>query len=162
MTWKPELRSINFNLKLYEDRLNKYLLQMSQKGAHIWLKAVLEIIPTWSRASRATFEPLAQSVGFTVSYGPMTAYRDRHQLGISSGWGGLERDQSGVYHFYYRTNLRYLIFNEYNPGEVGKGGILWGLLNDTPYEFQDAGEKAFLQFARTAQLPPLRITSRKI
>lgn len=159
--WKAGLRLLILDKEGAEKAIDKLLLEEVKVGARIWLKTVLAIVPTWSGASRATFEALAQAVGFNVTYGPIRSFKDRRPLGLGTGFGGLERGRGG-YQFYYRTSLRYLEFNEANRATVGVAGVFRGLINPTPYKFFDAGEKAFLDYAKTVRLPTIRIQSRAI
>jgi hypothetical protein len=128
----------------------------------VLLTEVLLIIPTWSRASRATFESLAQAVGFTVTYGPRTAPFDGLSEGLSSGFGGVEKISKGHYEFYYKTNLAHLVFNEDNQAFKGVGGVFFRLIQPTPYHFLEAGQKAFIDFSKTVSLPDQVISSRKL
>ena len=159
--WKAGLRLLVLDKKGAESRIDKLLLEETKVGARIWLTTVLAIVPTWSGASRATFEALAQAVGFNVTYGPIRSFKDRRPLGLGTGFGGLERSRGG-YQFFYRTSLQYLTFNEANRATVGVAGVFRGLINPTPYKFFDAGEKAFLNYAKTVRLPTIRIQSRAI
>lgn len=138
------------------------MLEATREGARIWLDTVLSIVPTWSGASRATFEALAQSVGYTVTYGPIRSFKDRRQLGQGTGFGGVRREGASHYVFYYRTTLDYLIYNEANQARVGQAGVFKGLIHPTPYKFFDAGEKAFRQYAKTVRLPTFRINSKRL
>lgn len=145
--WKARLSLLQLDPRLQED-VDRQMRQLAEEAARVWLDAVLAIVPTWSRASRATFEALAQAVGYKVTYGPVRAFSDRRPLGLSTGFGGLMREAKGSYSFYYRSELRYLNFNESNVARVGVAGVFKGLINPTPYNFKDAGEKAFRAFAK--------------
>ena len=160
--WKAELKGLYLPLPVVKNAIDKRVREATEEGARVWLKTVLSIIPTWSGASRATFEALAQSVGFTVVYGPIRANKDRRSLGQGTGFGGVTRDSTGHYSFYYRTELRYLLFNEANVARVGVGGVFKGLINPTPYKFFEKGEQAFLAYAKTVRLPVVKISSRRI
>jgi hypothetical protein len=112
-------------------------------------------VPTWSRASRATFEALAQAVGFNVIYGPQLSREDRLVLGLQTGRGGVETTNVS-WHFFYETDLRYLAYNELNHVVFGVAPNVFrraGLTHPTPYHFQDAGKAAFEAYANTVRLP---------
>lgn len=162
--WKVKLSLLQVDPRV-KDRIDDEMRDLTKEGAKIWLDAALELVPTWSRASRATFEALAQAVGYTVSYGPLRANKDRRQLGLRTGFGGIEKKALGTYSFYYRSDLEYLNFNESNVATVGVAGVFKGLINPTPYNFRQAGNKAFQDFWRS-QAPDVirtvRIESRKI
>lgn len=162
--WKAKLELLQLDPNLQRD-IDKEMLEITKEAARVWLTAALSIVPTWSRASRATFESLAQAVGFEVTYGPIRSFNDRKSLGLSTGFGGLTREALGSYSFFYKTELRYLIFNESNVARVGVAGVFRGLINPTPYNFREAAEKAFKEFSRQKlglALRDVRITSGKI
>lgn len=160
--WKADLRLLSLDLRRFSKSVDDKMLEATKEGARVWLDTVLAIVPTWSGASRATFEALAQAVGYRVTYGPIRSFTDRRRLGQGTGFGGLRREGAGKYSFYYRTDLRYLLFNEANQARVGEAGVFKGLINPTPYKFFDAGEKAFLEYAQRVDLPLVRITSQRI
>ena len=153
MKWKKKLVLIEFDRKAYMATLKKEMTNKTREAGRVWLARVLVIIPTWSRASRATFEALAQAVGFNITYGPQKSRRDRLILGLQTGRGGLEITATS-WHFFYETDLRYLAYNEFNNASPGPPPQPFGqLLNPTPYHFQDAGREAFERFADGVRLP---------
>jgi hypothetical protein len=161
--WKANLSLLQLDPRLQEN-VDKQMLDLTKEAARVWLDAALAIVPTWSRASRATFEALAQAVGYTVTYGPIRSFTDRRPLGLRTGFGGLTREAKASYSFYYRSDLEYLNYNESNVARVGVAGVFKGLINPTPYNFREAGEKAFRKFAQDKLglvLRNVRITSGK-
>ena len=160
--WKANLRGLYLPLPIIKNAIDRRVLESTKQGARVWLTAVLELVPTWSGASRATFESLAQAVGYSVQYGPITAFHDRKALGLSTGFGGLQKNGKAGYEFYYSTELKYLLFNEANVATVGVAGVFKGLINPTPYKFFAAGEAAFKAYAKTVSLPVIKIESKKI
>lgn len=128
--------------------------EKTKEAARSWLTTVLVIIPTWSRASRATFEALAREVGFTVTYGPQLSSKDRRSLGLDNSAGGLRINKLESYKFFYETSLRYLAYNEENFATPGPPPQPFGeLTNPTPYNFVDAGKNDFESFAKQIRLP---------
>lgn len=165
MKWTSELYSLHLDWRGYERLLHEYLMSQIKEAAHKYLDTVLRIIPTWSRASRATFEELANAVDYNVTYGPVKANTDRLLLGMSAGRGGLQIVKGQSYYFYYATSLKYLIYNEMNRATPGPPPQPFGrLLNPTPYNFRAAGEAEFTSFAQNIMLPsPLGdITKKRI
>ena len=149
MIYKTQLNEIDFDLDGYINHLDEHMRDMTKEAARSWLTKVLSIVPTWSRASRATFEALGQSTGFIVSYGPIRAPKDRWSLGKSTGRGELEFTNTS-WSFWYETDLRYLAYNDQNaaiygvaPGVFSRAGI-----PNTPYNFVEAGQIDFKSFAR--------------
>ena len=72
-----------------------------------------------------------------------------------AGDGGLQIDRAkGTYRFHYATTLEHLIYNELNNANVDPDpGLLYRLKQPGPYRFQEAGAKAFRQFAGKVRLP---------
>lgn len=159
MRWKPNFKSIKLDVASYQVALDKYMQDWIKQAAQLWLHAtVIAIIPTWSKASRATFQALARDVGMSIPYGPQQSRKDRESLGLSTGEGGLELDsKSSRWYFRYHSSLRYLAYNEYNHAVWGPKPPApfrrAGLIHPTPYHFQEAGEKEFREFARYTNIP---------
>lgn len=154
MKFKSDVRLIDFDLRAYKNRLDDFLREEIVESARSWLRTVLVIIPTWSRASRATFEALANEVGFNVTYGPRLSKKDRLPLGLSTSTGGLQITKFKSYHFFYETNLRYLAFNNLNRAIKGVApGVFAGLIHDTPYKFTEAGAEDFKSRSAQIKLP---------
>ena len=157
MKWTPEFTSLTLNLSAYKATLDKHMQDWIVQAARVWLEATVSLIPTWSKASRATFQALARDIGTSVSYGSQQSRKDREDLGLSTGQGGLE-PSSGKHrwYFFYHTSLRYLVYNEYNKAVQGSPPAPFsktGLIHPTPYHFQEAGEREFREFARYTSLP---------
>lgn len=155
MRFRAKVNLIDFNLRSYQVELAERMTETVKEAARSWLRTVLVIIPTWSRASRATFEELAEAVGFRITYGPIKSAEDRLILGLTSGRGGLNITKTS-WHFFYETDLRYLAYNEYNRVVFGQAPGVFsrsGLINPTPYKFQEAGAADFESFAKEVLLP---------
>jgi len=146
---------IKFDKKAYLAHLKEEMEENAREAAAKWLKVVLMIIPTWSRASRATFEELAAFAGIDVSYGPVLSDKDRFQLGRSTGRGGPDFQKKNSYYFYYETDLRYLKWNEFNKATKGDGSNWFSTHRQGPgpYRFIDAGKAEFESFAQEVKLP---------
>ena len=160
-----DLQIIDFDLAGYLKAMDAKMTEETKQAARSWLRTALDIIPTWSGASRATFEALAQEVGFRVAYGPQISNKNRKPLGRSTGRGGIDIDANSHYHFFYETDLRYLEYNEFNNAVPGPPPQPYGQLrNPTPYRFLEAGKNDFESFARTVKLPnpSLFISGRRI
>lgn len=159
MRWKPNFKALKLDLTAYKTELDRYMQDWIKQAAQRWLQAtVISIIPTWSKASRATFQALARDVGMNIPYGPQCSRKDREALGLSTGEGGVESSPSAYrWHFRYHSSLRYLAYNEYNHAVWGPEPPApfrrAGLIHPTPYHFQEAGEKEFEEFARFTKLP---------
>ena len=143
----------------YKQELNKYLTERLKVGGAKWLDATVRTsthIPTWSGASRATFQKLAQELGTTVPIGPIVAKKDRTALGRANaaGSGVFINPGRNEWKFTYATQLRYLIYNEFNPPTPGPYPQPFSnRVRYTPYHFQDKGLHAWMAFAAATRLP---------
>lgn len=156
MRFRSQVRLIDFDLRGYRQQLDARMTEIVKEAARSWLRTVLVIIPTWSRASRATFNELAEAVGFNLTFGPIRSREDRLSLGLSTGKGGLDIKPGRSWHFFYETSLRYLAYNEFNRVVFGRAPNVFsrsGLTNPTPYRFQEAGARDFQSFSEQILLP---------
>lgn len=159
MRTRVNFTSFNFDLEGYKAELERYLTQKLKEGGSKWLDATVRtstIIPTWSGASRATFQKLAQELGTTVPIGPIVARKDRTSLGLANaqGSGVFISAAAGSYKFTYATQLRYLVYNEFNRAVRGPAPQPFSNnVRYTPYGFQGKGQAAWEKFAATVRLP---------
>jgi hypothetical protein len=126
------------------------------QGLMEWLEAVLAEIPVWSGASRATFAKLASHISYSIPISPTAI--DRTGIGEASGDGEMVTDkETGEYTFSYSTSLPWLIWNEYHNANVEPDPTLfYRVIKEGPYNFQAVGARAFLRFADTVALPPVK------
>lgn len=158
MTFKYNFYSLNLNLPAYTRALLNTLRTYNERAGQAWIDAAVNRtpIPTWSGASRATFQKLAAELGTTVPIGPIRSQRDRTSLGKSSsaGSGVIEDPRSGYVGFIYETNLQYLAYNEYNQAVAGLPPQPFSNnVRFTPYNFRSRAHAAWLGVAQTAKLP---------
>jgi hypothetical protein len=143
---------MRLDVKAWERQMQKEMEEEIRDAARDWLVTVVRIVPVWSRASHATFKPLADAVGFTIPQQPLIAKKDRSGLGESVSGGGLDIKKDS-FHFRYETNLEYLAANEFMHVEYPDHGIFSpkGLKTPTPFNFTQAGMEQFLK--RIPELP---------
>jgi hypothetical protein len=159
MKFKPKFKYINIDINAYKKELESYLTNRLKESGYKWLDATVRTsthIPTWSGASRATFQRLAQELGTTVPIGPIVARKDRTSLGLANAQGsGVFIDSAaGSFKFTYATQLRYLAYNEFNPPVPGLPPQPFSnRVRYTPYRFQDKGQAAWEKFAAKTKLP---------
>lgn len=149
---------LQYNTQHAVTALNQYVKEFVKQGGIKWLDAtVLKIIPTWSGASRATFEKLAQDLGTSIPYGPQRSRKDRRPLGRATSAGsGFFSNAQGQHYFVYTTQLRYLIYNEFNKATAGPPPQPFSdAVRFTPYHFQDAGDKAWRIYEKKFKPPPV-------
>lgn len=156
MKFKGTLKAPRIDLSSYRAALHEQLGEAIVEAAHEWLDAtVVALIPEWSGASVSTFYHLARAVGFSLTAGTAGVAPDRRSEGRRASDGGLEIDRSkGTYHFHYATTLEHLIYNESNNANIAPDpGLFYRLKQPGPYHFQEAGAKAFRQYAQKVRLP---------
>ena len=158
MRFKANFYAPTLDLAAYKAELNNHMEEWLKQAGRRWLDATVRVvIPTWSKASKATFQKLAGELGTSVPYGPLRSLKDRESLGLSAGsQSGLELNPSaGRWHFKYQSSLRYLAYNEYNRAVFGQGGVFSrsGLRHPTLYNFQEKSLREFEDFARFTELP---------
>jgi hypothetical protein len=156
MRFTGELQIPRLDQRGYERHLDKFLSEVIQQAARVWLNAtVVRLIPIWSGASVATFLPLARAALMPLPNSPVSGAPDRRQEGRSKGSGGIDRGRRRwVYTFHYGTNLEHLIYNEFTNANISPDPTLFfRLLRPGPYNFQEAGRQAFLDFASRTRLP---------
>jgi len=151
MKFKGSLTSLHFDLEGYRKRLHEHLSEEIAHAAFVWLNTVLDEIPTWSGASRATFLALSREVGFNLSISPIV--KSDISTGIAHSKGKMTSDSSkGEYTFEYGTDLRHLVWNEFNSPE-GDPAVFAKLKKPGPYRFQEKGREVFKQVAADVRLP---------
>lgn len=155
MKFTSKVTLIEFDRQGFLERLNQEMTEATKEAARSWLRTVLVNIPTWSRASRATFNELSEAVGYNLTFGPLVAYVDRLSLGLQTGRGGLQIKDNKSWHFFYETDLHYLAWNEFNTATQGDGSGWFSRHRSGPgpYRFQAAGAADFNSFAANVKLP---------
>jgi hypothetical protein len=158
MKFNPRFRTMLLDLKACVNDMNKHLTRKLKAGGKKWLHATVMTrthIPTWSGASRATFQKLASELGTSVPIGRLRA-PSQVAAGLRHGArSGLRiNPRAGKWQFEYISTLPGLIWNEYNPSIPGP----WpqprtGNVRYTPYGFQAKGAAAWLEYAATVSLP---------
>jgi hypothetical protein len=153
MKFTASFAAPSLDLAAYRKVLDQHMRDVLAQAIIAWLGAVLEEIPVWSGASRATFIPLASRVSYGIPIAPRVI--SRIGTGIASSAGPLELDeQKGRYAFEYRTWLPWLLWNEYHNANVDPDPTLLGrLLRPGPYNFQAKGYEAFQRFSQMVDLP---------
>ena len=170
MKFTADFTSIKLNLAAYNRALLIDLRRLNKKAGGEWIHAAVNKspIPTWSGASRATFQRLASELGTSVPIGPIRAKKSRVSLGQATSAGSKVVEEMvgsapAFVGFIYTTSLRYLGYNEYN--RAVKGAPPQPFSNNvrfTPYGFQDRARQAWQVVADTAKLPdPYRYLERK-
>lgn len=153
MKFKGTLVSFSLNMADYRKRLHEHLSDEIAQLAFVWLNAVLEEIPTWSGASRATFLQLASKIGYILAINPVAS--SRMSFGAAHGQGKITANPStGIYTFTYSTDLKWLVSNEFNHNTPANDpSVLYGLKKPGPYHFQQKGLAAFRQASKDVRLP---------
>jgi len=147
-------RAPRYNIVEYERLLQDRLGRAIAEAAAEWLGATMSLIPVWSGASHGTFRPLASKLGLQLVITPR-AFVNRIGFGEANATGEVTADAAaGRFTFSYSTTLAHLIYNEFNNANITPDPTLFArLLQPGPYRFQEAGEKAFRDFAAGVTLP---------
>jgi len=157
MKTTTKFKPLKLDEKAYKRALRAFFKQKIKEAVRVYLSAtVLAIIPTWSGASRATFEKLAHDAGTSIPYGPQRSIKDRKPLGrnTSAGSGIHMNPATGKWSFSYKTQLRYLEYNEYNRATKGFPPQPFSdKVRFTPYGFQASGAAAVTSFMKKVKLP---------
>lgn len=167
MRFQTEFYKITFDRSAYLRKMLKALREFNERAGQVWIDVAVNKtpIPTWSGASRATFQKLASELGTSVPIGPIRAAKDRTSLGrsTSSGSGVIENPKEGFVGFKYATNLRYLAYNEYNKAVAGPPPQPFSnKVRFTPYNFQVKANEAWKKAAKNAKLPdPFRFIGKR-
>jgi hypothetical protein len=155
-----EFYAIDIDMAAYRKAVLEYLRELNEKAGQAWLNEVIKgtPIPTWSGASRATFQKLARELNTTVPIGIQKSKKNRVPLGLSTsaGSGVEERNYpTDIYvGFLYETSLRYLAYNEYNRAVAGPPPQPYSNnVRFTPYGFQKRASKVWQAEAKKARLP---------
>lgn len=144
--------AFTIDVRAYKLALERTLTAALKEAAAEWINATaVSLIPFWTGASLATFIKLARAtdVNFSVS-GPGVRY------GFRNSEGSVDSDRENArYFFNYKTTMFHLVYNEYNDGNQNKqeARVFSRLLNPGPYNFQKAGEVAFVSYAAKVRLP---------
>ena len=161
MKFQASLSRITFDPRFLSDT-DKFVEETTREAARIWVKAVLAIIPEWSGASRATVQALATAVGEYVSIDVKSEAPNRIALGRLYSSGGLKKNGQGSWEFYYETQLRYLIANETKKVAPRTEGLRGSLIQPTPYQFRDAGNRAVEAYLATIKFPVIPLIGKSL
>jgi len=151
MKLKAKFMAPLINIDKFRNALHQKLSEALTQACVTWLNTVIKEstavgLPIWSGASISTFTPLASQVGFELASGPIEGVKKRVADGVGLFEPGTK--QAGLYTFTYATDLKHLTINEYR--DVSQ----WiHLKTPGPYHFQEKGKNAFLEFAKTIELP---------
>jgi hypothetical protein len=148
-------KSIQLDMKAFNRELLRVLRKNNEKAGQAWIDAAVNKtpIPTWSGASRATFQKLASQLGTTVTIGPIRSMTPRTALGRANS-NSFVFEQGDVVGFQYETTLRYLQYNEYNLATPGPPPQPYSNnVRFTPYGFQAKAQAAWQAEANKAVLP---------
>jgi hypothetical protein len=164
MKFKAEFYTMHIDMGVYGKAMLKALREYNERAGQAWIHTAVNKtpIPTWSGASRATFQKLAAELGTSVPIGPLRT-KSRVSLGKSTSGGSKVIENKSYVGFQYSTSLRYLAYNEYNAAKAGTPPAPFSNnVRFTPYGFQDRARSAWEGVAKTAKLPnPYRYLNKR-
>jgi len=158
MKFTGKFKAPRLALKQYQKRLAQQLNTAIAEATAEWLGAVVDRVPVWSGASRATFLPLARAIDYSLTIQPSVfAGRNRVNLGLSRSDGVVVSDPAaGKFFMHYETSLPHLIWNEFHNANIDPDPTKFrdvDLIDPGPYEFQKLGQEAFERYAAGVSLP---------
>lgn len=158
MRFTAHFESPVLDLNRYLNRLNEELSEVLARAAFEYIGATTAEIPVWSGASHATFLHLAREIGYNLSISEAPNAPRRVNYGLRNSEGSFEADKkSGRFSFTYATRLKHLVYNEFNNANIDPDpGLFAQLITPGPYNFQSAGEAAFLRTISNVRLPDVR------
>ena len=142
--------------------IEKFVKESTEEAARLWVRAAVERIPVWSGASRATLQALASAVGEHIDIDVKADVTGRIGLGRLFSRGGVERVGPAHWQFIYETSLRYLIANESQRVAPRTHGLFGSLIEPTPYNCREAGNKAVEEFVETLVMPLFSLKGKRI
>lgn len=137
--------------------LEAFVRDSTVQAARLWVRAAVDKIPVWSGASRATLQNLASAVGEHIDIDVKGNVDSRIGLGRLHSQGGIEKTGELSWTFFYETQLRYLIANETERVAPRTRGLFGSLIEPTPYEFREAGNRAVDEYIATLIVPILKL-----
>jgi len=162
--FKMDLKGFKFEVLSYQKDLAAFMEKEIKRTGQVWLQIAVNGIPlpTWSGATRASFQKLAHALGTSVAIGPRATSnrKDRTALGKATSTGKIIiAPKEDFYGFEWSSSLRYLSYNEFNRAVVGPAppNPWWKDIENTPYHFQARALAAWKDAALSVRLPdPLR------
>lgn len=157
-----ELTKTRIDIRKFTEALSSEFDDKIRESARAWLNAATVRIPAWSGASLGTFRKLADAASFSLNISPTP---NGLRLGLGTAVGANEstgkitdNPKEGLWFFEYSTTLRHLIYNEFNNANIKPDpGLFSKLRHEGPYDFQEKGESAFNDVARTVRLPSVKL-----
>lgn len=151
MKFRANLKRLELFPRAGTKAVDQYVQGLIEDAAKVWLDAALAIVPSWSGASRATFEALASAVQYKVDIDVKDTAPDRIALGRLFSSGGVQKVGTGHWEFYYQTRLEYLIANETKNVKAGEYGLIGKTIVPTPYQFREAGARAVEKYISSVE-----------
>jgi hypothetical protein len=142
----------------YRKALAEELSVLITQAAFEWVLAATAEIPVWSGASHATFLHLTRVLGYQLAINEAGNAPRRVNYGLSNSSGSLDIDPgAGQFSFSYETDLKHLVYNEYNNANLSPDpGLFSRLKQPGPYHFQDKARAAYVRATAGLALPDLR------
>ncbi len=153
---KAKFKTMEFRGGNITDKLiDAWVREEIRNAAIVWIDAALQIIPSWSGASRATLEALGDAVNYPrpIFIGTAAGAPLRVALGRMNSSGGVRKYQAGTYEFYYRSTLEYLFANETKVVAPRTEGLFGAMRTPTPFMFRAAGDAMAQFYVSQLELP---------
>jgi len=127
---------LSFQIGAARKALNDELNDIMMQATRAWVRTVVSIVPTWSGASQASIQPIANLVGVPVFSTPVAGAPDRRDT--SKGQAELSLEGPRKF-FRWNTSVFHFIYNENNNANL----VGFHLRNPGPYRSQRRAKTAF-------------------
>ena len=154
---KASLHSLKLDLRKYRAELERRAADNISRSAFEWVNTAIDIIPSWSGASRATLMSLAEEIGVPVPIEIQPGAPNRVSLGKSKSESDINlAADDGRFTFSYSTDLDHLVYNEFNNANVSPDpGLYSRLRTPGPYGFSDAAKTVAIDVLSQFRPPDL-------
>lgn len=155
LKFNVNMQWFKFDVLGYERDMRIFMEKYIKESGQVWLDVATQKIPTWSGASRASFQKLARALGTSIQIGPQKSRKNRQPLGEETSIGEIIIDtKKDFYGFQWGSTLRYLNYNEFNRATPGpEPQPMWAEIKNTPYNFQAEALDAWRAYTKGVDLP---------
>ncbi len=149
MRFFGEFIAARLNVAAYKALVDEFMSAKLQEGARVWLTAVTGRVPLWTGMARASLLDLSRLVNGQILLSPL---QDRSRIPQGDSLGSARLLSSfPFYIFEVATQVPHYTLQEFKNvrTSTGRGSP------SAPWRSFDAGQAAFIEYARTVQLPPV-------
>lgn len=140
------LYKLDFDVKGYRKSYDDEMKIQMRQAAREWLRAVYPHVPVYTGMARSSLKPLGRLLKVAIPITQSKNGRKRERPGYSRSDGEAQGvfsfgdNENGVYTFSFDTQVLHYYLNDTFDT---KGAGMFNLINKTPWESAEYGEKAF-------------------